>query len=62
MWEYFFGSDLAFDLVKGLVAGGASLALQVAAPQDASCLEAAPSALACLESRQKGGPQGFGER
>jgi len=28
----YFGSDLAFDLVKGLVAGGASLALQVVAP------------------------------
>jgi hypothetical protein len=32
MWEYF-GSELAFDLVKGLVAGGASLALQVVAPR-----------------------------
>jgi hypothetical protein len=26
------GSDLAFDLIKGLVAGGASLALQAVAP------------------------------
>jgi hypothetical protein len=31
MWEYFW-SDLAFDFVKGLVAGGASLALQAVAP------------------------------
>jgi hypothetical protein len=30
MW--YFWPDLAFDLVKGLVAGGASLALQVVAP------------------------------
>jgi hypothetical protein len=28
----YFGPDLAFDLVKGLVAGGASLALQAVAP------------------------------
>jgi hypothetical protein len=32
MWEYF-GPDLAFDLVKGLVAGVASLAFQVVAPR-----------------------------
>jgi len=32
MWNYF-GPDLAFDLVKGLVAGAASLALQVLAPR-----------------------------
>ena len=31
MWEYFW-PDIAFDLVKGLVAGGASLALQAIAP------------------------------
>jgi hypothetical protein len=31
MWEYFW-PDMAFDFVKGLVAGGASLALQAAAP------------------------------
>jgi hypothetical protein len=30
MW--YFWPDLAFDVVKGLVAGGASLALQVVAP------------------------------
>ena len=30
MW--YFWPDLAFDLVKGLVAGAASLALQVVAP------------------------------
>ena len=32
MWDYF-GPDLAFDVVKGLVAGAASLALQVLAPR-----------------------------
>ena len=32
MWEYFC-SDLAFDVVKGLVAGGASLVLQAVAPR-----------------------------
>ncbi|GLR90428.1 hypothetical protein GCM10007857_71430 [Bradyrhizobium iriomotense] len=32
MWEYL-GSDFAFDLVKGLVAGCASLAFQVVAPR-----------------------------
>jgi hypothetical protein len=32
MWEYFW-PDLAFDFVKGLVAGGASLALQAVAPR-----------------------------
>jgi hypothetical protein len=31
MWQYLF-SDLAFDFFKGLVAGGASLALQAVAP------------------------------
>ncbi len=32
MWEYF-GPDLARDLIKGLVAGAASLAFQVLAPR-----------------------------
>jgi hypothetical protein len=32
MWEYFW-PDLAFDIVKGLIAGGASLALQAVAPK-----------------------------
>jgi hypothetical protein len=31
MWQYLW-SDLTFDFVKGLVAGGASLALQAVAP------------------------------
>jgi hypothetical protein len=31
MW--YFWPDLAFDVVKGLVAGGASLALQAVAPK-----------------------------
>jgi hypothetical protein len=31
MWQYF-STDLAFDLAKGLVVGGASLALQAVAP------------------------------
>jgi hypothetical protein len=32
MWEYF-GPDFAFDVVKGVVAGIASLAFQVIAPR-----------------------------
>ncbi len=32
MWEYF-GPDFAFDVVKGVVAGMASLAFQVVAPR-----------------------------
>ena len=31
MWEYF-GPDFAFDVVKGMVAGIASMAFQVVAP------------------------------
>ena len=32
MWEYF-GPDFAFDVVKGFVAGVASIAFQVVAPR-----------------------------
>jgi len=32
MWEYF-GPDFAFDVVKGFVAGAASMAFQVVAPR-----------------------------
>lgn len=32
MWEYF-GPDVAFDVVKGVVAGIASMAFQVVAPR-----------------------------
>lgn len=32
MWEYF-GPDFAFDVVKGMVAGIASMAFQVVAPR-----------------------------
>ncbi|MGV7217159.1 hypothetical protein [Bradyrhizobium sp. UFLA05-112] len=32
MWEYF-GPDFAFDVVKGVVAGVASMAFQVIAPR-----------------------------
>ncbi len=32
MWDYF-GPDFAFDVVKGVVAGVASLAFQVVAPR-----------------------------
>ncbi|MET4210400.1 hypothetical protein ABIB95_005233 [Bradyrhizobium sp. LA2.1] len=32
MWEYF-GPDFAFDVVKGFVAGVASMAFQVVAPR-----------------------------
>jgi hypothetical protein len=37
MW--YFWPDLGFDLVKGLVAGGASLALQVVAPMTLRALK-----------------------
>ena len=32
MWQYF-GPDFAFDVVKGVVAGAASLVFQVVAPR-----------------------------
>ena len=32
MWEYF-GPDFAFDVMKGMVAGVASMAFQVVAPR-----------------------------
>jgi hypothetical protein len=38
MWEYF-GPDLARDLIKGLVAGGASLAFQLLAPRTLRALK-----------------------
>jgi hypothetical protein len=38
MWNYFW-PDLAFDLVKGLIAGGASLALQAVAPKTLRALK-----------------------
>ena len=60
MW--YFWPDLAFDLVKGLVAGGASLALQVVAPADAARLEAVSRTLVCAESRKKGSPKHVSER
>ena len=60
MW--YFWPDLAFDLVKGLVAGGASLAFQVVAPDDASRLEAVSRTLVCAESRKKGRSQHVSER
>jgi hypothetical protein len=37
MW--YFWSDLAFDFVKGLIAGGASLALQAVAPMTLRALK-----------------------
>jgi len=38
MWEYFW-PDVAFDVVKGLIAGSASLALQVVAPRTLRALK-----------------------
>jgi hypothetical protein len=38
MWEYFW-PDLAFDVVKGLIAGGASLVLQAIAPRTLRALK-----------------------
>ena len=38
MWQYL-GTDLVIDLVKGLVVGGASLAVQVLAPRAVRALK-----------------------
>jgi hypothetical protein len=41
MWEYF-GPDIALDVVKGLVAGGASLGFQAVAPRMLRALKRLP--------------------
>jgi len=38
MWEYFW-PDFAFDVVKGLIAGSASLAFQAVAPKTLRALK-----------------------
>lgn len=48
MWEYF-GPDFAFDVMKGVVAGIASLAVQVVAPRS---LRAAKQFRACWVARR----------
>ena len=52
MWQYF-SSDLAFDLVKGLVVGGASLAFQADCSHDAARLEGGSSTLCCSEGCER---------
>jgi predicted ATPase len=49
----YFGPDLAFDLLKGLVAGGASLALQVAAPTIFRALKKVRARWLAREGRRK---------
>jgi hypothetical protein len=55
MW--YFWPDLAFDVVKGLVAGGASLALQAVAPMTLRALKRFRTRLVRSESRKKSKPQ-----
>ncbi|MHC2860346.1 hypothetical protein ACVIYH_001424 [Bradyrhizobium diazoefficiens] len=48
MWEYF-GPDFAFDVVKGMVAGIASMAFQVVAPRTFRAAKQFSRALGCEE-------------
>lgn len=52
MWQYFW-SDLGFDLIKGLVVGGASLALQVVAPPTLRALKRARARWATRKAAKK---------
>ena len=54
MWAYF-GPDLAFDLVKGLVVGGASLALQAVAPMTLRALRRFRAAWSARKAARKAG-------
>jgi len=54
MW--YFWPDLAFDLVKGLVAGGASLALQTAAPVTLRALKRLRARGSARKAARKAGP------
>jgi hypothetical protein len=53
MW--YFWPDFAFDLVKGLVAGGASLALQVVAPATLRALKRFRARWAARKAARKAG-------
>jgi hypothetical protein len=52
MWQYLL-SDLGFDLIKGLVVGGASLALQAIAPPMLRALKRARSRWAARKTARK---------
>ena len=52
------GSDLAFDLLKGLVAGGASLALQAVAPTVFRALKRVRARWLARKVARKARPQG----
>jgi len=54
MW--YFWPDFAFDLVKGLVAGGASLALQVVAPATLRALKRFRARWSARKAARKAGP------
>ena len=53
MW--YFWPDLAFDLVKGLVAGGASLALQAVAPMTLRALKRLRARWSARKAARKAG-------
>jgi hypothetical protein len=53
MW--YFWPDLAFDLVKGLVAGGASLALQAVAPVTLRALKQLRARWSARKAKRKAG-------
>jgi len=54
----YIGSDLGFDLVKGLVAGGASLALQAVAPTMFRALKRVRARWLARKAAGKARPQG----
>jgi hypothetical protein len=54
MWEYFW-PDLAFDVVKGLIAGGASLVLQAVAPKTFRALKRLRSRWSARKAARKAG-------
>ena len=55
MW--YFWPDLAFDLVKGLVAGSASLALQAVAPMTLRALKRFRTRWSARKAARKSRPQ-----
>jgi len=59
MW--YFWPDLAFDLVKGLVAGGASLALQAVAPVTLRAYKRLRARWSARKAARKAGPDTSGK-
>ena len=59
MW--YFWPDLAFDLVKGLVAGGASLALQAVAPATLRALKRFRARWSARKAARKADPDTSGK-